>query len=97
MNLRVANADIKVLGKQDLLLTTSADKSARVWKTLEDGKYTCTSVLKDHSGEVTGATAHVTNDYFVTASLDKTWCFYDTSTATCLQQVCCSLRRRLHT
>lgn len=83
----MAIADIKLLGKQGLVLTTSADKTARVWNTLEDGKYTCTAVLKDHSSDITGATSHVTNDYFVTASLDKTWCFYDTSTSTCLQQV----------
>lgn len=80
-------ADIKAMGKQELVLTASADKTARLWKTLEDGKYTCTAVLKDHSSDVTGVTPHVTSDYFVTASLDKTWCFYDTSTATCLQQV----------
>lgn len=79
--------DIKAMGKQELVLTASADKTARLWKTLEDGKYTCTAVLKDHSSDVTGVTPHVTSDYFVTASLDKTWCFYDTSTATCLQQV----------
>lgn len=80
-------ADIKLLEKRDVLVTTSADKTARVWKPLESGKYTATAVLKDHTGEVTGVTAHSTNDYFVTASLDKTWCFYDTASATCLQQV----------
>ena len=80
-------ADIKLLGKQDLLATTSADKTARVWKTLEDGRYTTTAVLKEHTGEVTGVAPHGLTDYFATASLDKTWCFYDTTTATCIQQV----------
>ena len=79
--------DIKLLGKQDLVVTTSADKTARVWKPLEDGKYTATAVLKDHTGEVAAVAPHGTTDYFVTASLDKTWCFYDTTTATCIQQV----------
>lgn len=88
--------DIRVLGKQDLLLTASADKTARVWKLSDEGAYSCAAVLKEHSSEVSAAAVHVTNDYFVTASLDKTWCFYDAATTTCLQQVainlshCCS-------
>ena len=77
------------------MVTTSADRTARLWK---EGKgegggaaFACTAVLKDHGSDVSAATVHVTGDYFVTASLDKTWCFYDVATATCLQQVCCLL------
>ncbi|KAI5401449.1 Pre-mRNA-processing factor 19 2 [Lathyrus oleraceus] len=32
-------------------------------------------------------TVHATNNYFVTASLDGTWCFYELSSGTCLTQV----------
>ncbi|KAI5383123.1 hypothetical protein KIW84_070512 [Lathyrus oleraceus] len=32
-------------------------------------------------------TVHATNNYFVTASLDSTWCFYELSSGTCLTQV----------
>lgn len=32
-------------------------------------------------------TVHATNNYFVTASLDSTWCFYDISSGLCLTQV----------
>lgn len=37
--------------------------------------------------QVTAVTAHPTHQYFVTASMDKTWAFYDADTATCLVQV----------
>ena len=83
-------ADIKLLGRQDLVVTTSADKTARLWKQDEGAAFACAAVLKDHGSDVSAATVHVTGDYFVTASLDKTWCFYDVATATCLQQVCCA-------
>lgn len=73
-----------------MVLTTSADKTSRLWKAAkgEEGGFTCASILKDHSADVTAATVNATDDYFVTASLDSTWCFYDIATATCLHQVC---------
>ncbi|KAH7573172.1 hypothetical protein JRO89_XS03G0082800 [Xanthoceras sorbifolium] len=37
--------------------------------------------------EVQAVTIHSTNNYFVTASLDNTWCFYDLSSGLCLTQV----------
>jgi hypothetical protein len=37
--------------------------------------------------QVTAVSAHPTNQYFVTASMDKTWAFYDAETASCLVQV----------
>ena len=87
------DADIKLLGRQDLVVTTSADRTVRLWKQGEGAgaAFACAAVLKDHGSDVAAATVHVTGDYFVTASLDKTWCFYDAATATCLQQVCCAL------
>lgn len=35
-------------------------------------------------------TVHATNNYFVTASLDNTWCFYELASGLCLTQVHCS-------
>ena len=32
-------------------------------------------------------TVHATTKYFVTASADKTWAFYELATGTCLTQV----------
>ena len=31
-------------------------------------------------------TLHATGDYFVTASADRTWAFYDVATGTCFTQ-----------
>ena len=39
------------------------------------------------SFQVRAVTVHATNKYFVSASLDSTWCFYDMSSGLCLAQV----------
>ncbi|KAM7257812.1 hypothetical protein ACFE04_013553 [Oxalis oulophora] len=74
-------------GQGDYVLTGSADKTVRVWQGSEDGNFNCRHVLKDHTAEVEAITVHATNNYFVTASLDNTWCFYDLSSGLCLTQV----------
>ncbi|KAM7252876.1 hypothetical protein ACFE04_025494 [Oxalis oulophora] len=78
---------VKIVDQGDLVLTGSADKTVRIWKGSEDGNYSCTHILKDHTAEVQAVTVHATNNYFVTASLDNTWCFYDISSGLCLTQV----------
>ncbi|XP_050215859.1 pre-mRNA-processing factor 19-like [Mercurialis annua] len=78
---------VKFVSEGDLFLTGSADKTVRIWKGSEDGKYDCRHILKDHEAEVQAVTVHATNKYFVTASLDNTWCFYDLSSGLCLAQV----------
>lgn len=62
---------------KDMLITSSADKTARVWRAQEGGGYKVAHVLDDHEGEVVGATVHATQDYLSTASKDKSWAFYD--------------------
>lgn len=55
----------------------------------------CTAVLAPvvicvpfpNAMQVTAVTPHPTHQYFVTASMDKTWAFYDADTASCLVQV----------
>lgn len=37
--------------------------------------------------QVQSVTIHATNNYFVTASLDSTWCFYELASGLCLTQV----------
>ncbi|KAG6766265.1 hypothetical protein POTOM_030337 [Populus tomentosa] len=61
--------------------------TVRVWQGSEDGNYDCRHILKDHTAEVQAVTVHATNNYFVTASLDNTWCFYDLSSGLCMTQV----------
>ncbi|KAK0606954.1 hypothetical protein LWI29_006872 [Acer saccharum] len=78
---------VKFVTQGDLLVTGSADKTVRLWQGSEDGNYDCRHILKDHTAEVQAVTIHATNSYFVTASLDNTWCFYDISSGLCLTQV----------
>ncbi|PWA93664.1 MOS4-associated complex 3A [Artemisia annua] len=44
-------------------------------------------VVSGSADKVQAVTVHATNNYFVTASLDSSWCFYDLSSGTCLAQV----------
>ncbi|KAJ6898490.1 hypothetical protein NC652_025113 [Populus alba x Populus x berolinensis] len=78
---------VKFVAEGEFFLTGSADKTVRVWQGSEDGNYDCRHILKDHTAEVQAVTVHATNNYFVTASLDNTWCFYDLSSGLCLTQV----------
>ncbi|XP_055813217.1 pre-mRNA-processing factor 19 homolog 2-like isoform X2 [Solanum dulcamara] len=78
---------VRFAAEGDLVVTGSADKTVRVWQNSENGNYDCRHTLKDHSAEVQAVTVHATNKYFVTASLDGTWCFYDLASGLCLSQV----------
>ena len=69
-----------------VLVSSSTDRTARIWSE-QQGSFTCSAVLKDHSAEVVGVTMHPSRKYFVTGSADATWCFYDLATATCLKHV----------
>ncbi|KAK9866225.1 hypothetical protein WJX84_007807 [Apatococcus fuscideae] len=82
--------DVMFLGTSSFMLTTSADKTARLWASESDGgagPYTVGGVLTDHTGEITCASLHPTRKYFATASLDRTWAFYDVENALCYTQV----------
>ncbi|XP_041001982.1 pre-mRNA-processing factor 19-like [Juglans microcarpa x Juglans regia] len=78
---------LKFVARGDLFLTASADKTVRLWQESDDGNHNCRHILKDHTAEVQAITVHATNNYFVTASLDSTWCFYELSSGLCLTQV----------
>lgn len=70
-----------------MVVTTSADKTSLLHKANDEGSYNPLAVLKDHTAEVVAAGIQITQDYLITASQDKSWCFYDIQSATCLQQV----------
>ncbi len=71
-----------------VLLTSSADKTARVWRADAAGAaFACAATLRDHTAEVVGVTLHPSRKYFVTGSADATWCFYDLEAAALLRTV----------
>uniref|UniRef100_A0A7S0RAF6 Pre-mRNA-processing factor 19 n=1 Tax=Pyramimonas obovata TaxID=1411642 RepID=A0A7S0RAF6_9CHLO len=75
--------------KEDLLVSCSADKTSKLWRS-SDGQMAsmqCVATFKDHSSEITGISVHPSSTYFVTASTDKSWAFYDMETSLCLTQV----------
>ncbi|CAK9180206.1 unnamed protein product [Ilex paraguariensis] len=78
---------VKFVAEGEVVVTGSADKTVRLWQSSENGNYDCRQILKDHTAEVQAVTIHATNNYFVTASLDNTWCFYELSSGLCLTQV----------
>ncbi|CAH9095177.1 unnamed protein product [Cuscuta epithymum] len=78
---------VKFACESEMVITGSADKTVRVWQGSENGSYACRHVLKDHTAEVQSVTVHATNNYFVTASLDNTWCFYELASGVCLAQI----------
>jgi pre-mRNA-processing factor 19 len=78
---------VKFVPKSDILLSASSDKTVRLWKGSDEGAYECLHVLRDHAADVRAITLHATNHYFVTASTDKTWGFYDLASGLCLTQV----------
>lgn len=78
--------DAKFLGHQDLMVSTSADKTTRLWA-VDGDSYKCKAVLTDHTAEVVGVALHPTNKYFITASADKSWAFYDLDSMLCMAQL----------
>ncbi|EFJ38655.1 ubiquitin-protein ligase, PUB59 [Selaginella moellendorffii] len=78
---------VKFVARDDLVLTASADKTVKIWQGGEEGAYSCKQTLKEHSAEIRAITVHPTNRFFVTASDDKTWAFYDLNSGTCTTQV----------
>jgi len=71
---------------QDLIFTTSKDKTARVWRP-DEKAHRAIHTVNVHHGEVVGCTLHATGDYWVTASADGTWAFHSIETAKTLLQV----------
>jgi len=71
---------------QDILFTTSKDKTAKLWAPTESG-HTAAHTVTVHDNEVTGCTLHTTGDYWVTSSLDNTWAFHDIETSSTLVRI----------
>lgn len=64
-----------------LLLSASADKTARVWAhDTGSGEYKTRAVIRTHKGEVTGLAVHPTNTLVALVSADRTYSLHDLTT-----------------
>jgi len=70
---------------QNLVISASADKTARVWASAS-GDFATACQVTCHTGEVTGVALHPTGDFFVASSLDQSWSFHDIATGSCMVQ-----------
>jgi len=61
-----------------LVISSSADKTVRVWGE-DEGKWSSKANMSGHKGEVTGLAVHPSGSYVAAASLDSTWDLYDLS------------------
>eukprot|EP00191_Tetraselmis_sp_GSL018_P012099 CAMPEP_0177611664 /NCGR_PEP_ID=MMETSP0419_2-20121207/20654_1 /TAXON_ID=582737 /ORGANISM="Tetraselmis sp., Strain GSL018" /LENGTH=500 /DNA_ID=CAMNT_0019107493 /DNA_START=165 /DNA_END=1667 /DNA_ORIENTATION=- len=78
--------NVAFVGGPDALITASADSTVRMWKG-GDESFECVHVCKEHSQDVQGLTLHPTGKFFISASADATWAFYDVDTADCMLKV----------
>jgi len=76
---------------KDVIVSCSEDKTARVWTCTDAANwrapYTCSSVVRKHTAEVTDLSMHPLGDYFLTASMDKSWAIHELATGRCVKQV----------
>lgn len=79
-----------------VLLSACADKTVKLWTApagtsgaegVDVSKFALATTFKDHTGDVTALSVHPTSTYFITASADKSWAFYDIETTLCLTKV----------
>ncbi|KAK1350248.1 hypothetical protein POM88_054684 [Heracleum sosnowskyi] len=68
---------VKFVNEGELVVTGSCDKTVRLWQKSEKGSYKCKNTLDHHTAEVRAVTIHPSQKYFVTASDDCSWQFYD--------------------
>jgi pre-mRNA-processing factor 19 len=76
---------------KELILSGSQDNTARVWAGSDASNwraaYTCAHTIRKHKGEVTDLSVHPLGDFFLTASLDKSWAIHDLMTGRCVRHM----------
>eukprot|EP00440_Ansanella_granifera_P059779 gb/GFBE01064792.1/.p1 GENE.gb/GFBE01064792.1/~~gb/GFBE01064792.1/.p1 ORF type:complete len:499 (+),score=123.28 gb/GFBE01064792.1/:1-1497(+) len=82
---------VQLHSTKDVVVSGSQDTTARVWTCSDSSDwtspYTCAHVVKKHQAEVTSINIHPTGDYFLTASLDKSWATHDLTTGRCVKHI----------
>jgi len=78
----------KFLPNNDVLATSSADSTVRLWKP-SGAKYVEAAVLNGvhDKAEVVAIAPHASGDFMVSLGTDSIWAFYDVQQATCVQKV----------
>jgi len=74
---RVTSVHFHPTVEQSVVLTTSADATAALWRRGDNGKYASYATLREHKAEIVGASFHPSGNYLVTASADKHWILWD--------------------
>jgi len=78
--------NVKFHPTEDFLFSSSADKTAKVWRKAAAG-YEVAHTVKVHASDVVGCTIQSTGDYWATGSLDKTFALHDLHNGSTLAQV----------
>jgi len=74
---------------KDAILSGSQDNTVRVWTCSDPSDwraaYTCAHSVRKHKAEISDVSVHPLGDYFVSASVDKSWALTDFSTGRCVR------------
>lgn len=70
----------------NIFVSSSTDKTVKVWSG-EPGHIKLGHTIKVHTSDVTSSQIHCTDDYVLSASLDKSWGFHDLHTGATLAHV----------
>jgi len=85
---RVTDVKFHPQPDRNIVFSTAQDHTTTIWsRQAAEGKFAVGATLTEHQDAVIGVTVHPCGDYFVTASADRTWAFYDLETASCRRQV----------
>jgi len=65
------------INKNGVIVSASVDTTARVWSSNDETNYSCASIARCHTKEVTGLSMHPAQEHFLTASLDRSFALHD--------------------
>jgi pre-mRNA-processing factor 19 len=76
---------------KEVILSASQDGTARVWAGSDPtnwrAAYTTAHTIRKHKAEVTDLSIHPLGDFFLTASMDKSWAIHDLMTGKCVKHM----------
>lgn len=73
-----------MFGLNEIVISGSIDRTIRVWKPEENGYKP--NVIACHTADVVGMTLHPLGKYFASVSKDRSWCFNDIDTLSCVHK-----------